>query len=122
MLFSNPGVCTSRARKRVFCPCRDVMQSISEFLSGKTLFVTGATGFLAKGFVEKILFFRAGGGADLSPDPAAVAFQRPTGFRGGAAGGGGPFSRARFARLRTRWGAAFSVGDGREGRRGRRET
>ena len=32
------------------------MQSIAEYLSGKTLFVTGATGFLAKGFVEKILF------------------------------------------------------------------
>ncbi|MED6117761.1 putative fatty acyl-CoA reductase 5, partial [Stylosanthes scabra] len=29
--------------------------SIIEFLEGKTIFVTGATGFLAKVFVEKIL-------------------------------------------------------------------
>ncbi|XLU65731.1 hypothetical protein S245_024940, partial [Arachis hypogaea] len=29
--------------------------SIIEFLEGKTIFVTGATGFLAKIFVEKIL-------------------------------------------------------------------
>ncbi|MDE3001102.1 MAG: SDR family oxidoreductase [Gemmatimonadota bacterium] len=32
------------------------MRSIAKYLSGKTLFVTGATGFLAKGFVEKILY------------------------------------------------------------------
>jgi len=31
------------------------MNSISEFLEGKTLFITGSTGFLAKGLVEKLL-------------------------------------------------------------------
>ena len=31
------------------------MNPISEFLEGKTLFITGATGFLAKGLVEKLL-------------------------------------------------------------------
>ena len=82
------------------------MRSISEFLSGKTLFVTGATGFLAKGFVEKILF--------SSPEVARIYLL----IRPRSRSNGQIISEAErlesevlqsraFARLREKWGAAF---------------
>ncbi len=82
------------------------MQSISEFLSGKTLFVTGATGFLAKGFVEKILF--------SAPEVARIYLL----IRPRSRSNGQRVSEAErlesevlqtraFARLRQKWGAAF---------------
>lgn len=83
------------------------MQSIAEFLSGKTLFVTGATGFLAKGFVEKILF--------SAPDVARIYLLiRPRSRSNGQIVSDTERleseilqSRA-FERLRTKWGAAFA--------------
>lgn len=83
------------------------MQSIAEFLSGKTLFVTGATGFLAKGFVEKILF--------SAPDVARIYLLiRPRSRSNGQIVSETERleseilqSRA-FERLRTKWGAAFA--------------
>lgn len=82
------------------------MRSISEFLSGKTLFVTGATGFLAKGFVEKILF--------SSPEVARIYLLiRPRLRSNGRLVSETERletevlqSRA-FGRLREKWGAAF---------------
>ena len=82
------------------------MQSISEFLIGKTLFVTGATGFLAKGFVEKILFSAPGVGriyllirprSRSSGQRISEVERLETEVLQ---------SRA-FERLRQRWGAAF---------------
>ena len=82
------------------------MQSISEFLIGKTLFVTGATGFLAKGFVEKILF--------SAPEVARIYLlirprSRSNGERVSEAERlESEVLRSRaFERLRNRWGAAF---------------
>lgn len=83
------------------------MQSIAEFLSGKTLFVTGATGFLAKGFVEKILF--------SAPDVARIYLLiRPRSRSNGLIVSETERleseilqSRA-FERLRAKWGEAFT--------------
>ncbi len=82
------------------------MQSIAEFLSGKTLFVTGATGFLAKGFVEKVLF--------SAPEVARIYLLiRPRSRSNGQIVSDAERleseilqSRA-FERLRAKWGAAF---------------
>ena len=82
------------------------MRSIVEFLSGKTLFVTGATGFLAKGFVEKILF--------SAPDVERIYLL----IRPRSRSNGEQVSEAErleseilqsraFERLRNRWGAAY---------------
>lgn len=82
------------------------MQSIAEYLSGKTLFVTGATGFLAKGFVEKILF--------SAPEVARIYLL----IRSRSRTNGQLVSDAErleteilqsraFERLRARWGAAY---------------
>ena len=84
------------------------MRSIAEYLSGKTLFVTGATGFLAKGFVEKILF--------SAPEVARIYLLiRPRSRSNGQIVSDAERleteilqSRA-FERLRERWGGAFSA-------------
>ncbi len=84
------------------------MQSIAEYLSGKTLFVTGATGFLAKGFVEKILY--------SAPEVARIYLLiRPRSRSNGQLVSDAERleteilqSRA-FERLRERWGGAFSA-------------
>ena len=84
------------------------MSSISEFLSGKVLVVTGGTGFVAKGVVEKLLrhapdikriylLIRPRSRSDGSAVSAEDRLEREV------------FQSTAFASLRTLWGADYSA-------------